>query len=104
MRHANTRRGQNEGSIYKRTDGRWEAKINLGYVNGVRMRKSFYGETRREVKDQMTAALHLQQQGLPVAHERQTVAQFLNGGLKRRCALPCGHARPRATGRSSHFT
>ncbi len=33
------KRGQNEGSIYKRPDGRWCAQVNLGYVNGKRKRK-----------------------------------------------------------------
>ena len=55
------KRGQNEGTIYQRADGRWEAKITIGYVNGARKRKSYYGDTRREVKEQMTAALHQQQ-------------------------------------------
>ncbi len=71
------KRGQNEGSIYKRDDGRWVAVLSLGYVGGKRKRKSFYGETRKDVQAQLTAALRDQQQGLPVAVERQTVAQFL---------------------------
>jgi len=44
------RRGQNEGSIYKRKDGRWTACLNLGYQNGKLKRKYFYGETRAEVQ------------------------------------------------------
>ena len=27
-----SKRGQNEGSIYQREDGRWCAQVNLGYV------------------------------------------------------------------------
>jgi len=71
------RRGQNEGSIFKRADGRWCAQVNLGYVDGKRKRKSLYGETRREVQEQMTKVLRDVQQGVPVSTERQTVAQFL---------------------------
>ncbi len=71
------RRGQNEGSIYKRGDGRWVGVISLGYKNSKRHRKSFYGETRREVQEKLTAALRSHQQGLPPPPERQTVGQFL---------------------------
>ena len=73
-----SKRGQNEGSIYKRKDGRWVAVVNLGYKDGRRWRKSFYGETRKEVQERLTAALRAHQQGLPVAPERQTVGQFLD--------------------------
>jgi integrase len=76
------RRGQNEGSIFKRADGRWCAQMNLGYVNGKRKRKYFYGDTRRQVQDQLTKALRDVQQGLPVATERLTVDKFLTRWLE----------------------
>jgi integrase len=76
------KRGQNEGSIYRRQDGRWAAVVNLGYAGGKRKRKTFYGDTRREVQQQLTKALRDQQQGLPVAFPRQTVAQFLEQWLR----------------------
>lgn len=75
------RRGQNEGSIYKRADGRWAASLTLGYHNGMRKRKTFYGKTRGEVREQLTAALRTQQQGLPIVAERQTVAHYLTAWL-----------------------
>lgn len=75
------KRGQNEGSVHKRKDGRWAATISLGYQNGRRVRKSFYGDTRREVQERLTQALRDQQQGLPIATERQTVGQFLQNWL-----------------------
>ena len=76
------KRGQNEGSIYKRRDGRWVATISLGYKAGKRCRKSFYGKTRRTVQEQLTAALRAHQQGLPAAPERQNVANFLERWLE----------------------
>jgi len=81
------RRGHDEGSITKRADGSWEAKISLGYRSGKdgkvrRVRKSFYGKTRREVADKLNLALRDHQQGLPVAVERQTVATFLDRWLE----------------------
>lgn len=75
------KRGQNEGSIYKRDDGRWCAVLSLGYVDGKRKRKSFYGNTRKEVQEQLTAALSEQQKGSPVIVERQNVEQFLTQWL-----------------------
>lgn len=71
------KRGHNEGSIYKRDDGRWVASLTLGYDGGTRKRKSFYGDTRKEVQEQLTKALRDQQQGLPMTNDRKTVEQFL---------------------------
>ena len=76
------KRGSNEGSIFKRKDGRWAATINLGWQEGKRKRKTFYGKTREDVQKKLTAALHTFQQGLPVASEKQTVGQFLTGWLE----------------------
>jgi len=77
------KRGQNEGSIYKRPDGRWCAQVNLGYVNGKRKRKYLYGDTRAEVAAQMTKVQHdLQQYIMPVADERLTVKAFLTRWLE----------------------
>jgi integrase len=75
------KRGQNEGSIFKRKDGRWVAILNIGYRDGARRRKHFYGNTRRDVQERLTAALRAQQQGLPVAPERQTLGDFLRHWL-----------------------
>ena len=75
------RRGQNEGSIYKRSDGRWAASLNLGLQGGRRRRKNFYGRTRKEVQKKLTAALNAHQQGLPLANDQITVAAFLEKWL-----------------------
>ena len=45
----NRRRGQNEGSVYKRTDGRWCAAVSMG--NG--QRKYVYGATAAETRDRL---------------------------------------------------
>src|SRR5258708_16350072 len=67
------RRGQGEGSIYQRKDGRWTAAITLEN----RKRKTFYGKTRKEVQEQLTKALHEQQQGTLATGSHQTVRTFL---------------------------
>jgi len=76
-----SKRGQNEGSIYKRKDGRWAGAVSLGYVGGKLKRKAVYGGTRREVQDRMTVILRDQLRGIPAIGERQTLADFLERWL-----------------------
>ena len=76
------RRGRDEGSIYKRGDGRWTGAVTLGYEGGKRKRKSLYGRTRKEVQEKLTKVLRDQQQGLPVPIGKETVGQFLERWLK----------------------
>jgi len=71
------KRGNAEGSIYKRADGRWAASVSLDRG----WRKSFYGRTREDVAHKLTAALKAKQDGLPVVGERQTVGQYLASWL-----------------------
>ena len=78
---ATQRRGKGEGSITRLADGRWQARVDLGYEGGKRVRKAFYGKTRKEVQEKLTTALHDHQRGLPLPDERQTVGQFLTDWL-----------------------
>jgi integrase len=71
------KRGQNEGSIFQRRDGRWVSIVNQGWHNGKRVRKSYYGATRKEVQDQLTRALSDIQKGLPVVSDKQTLGKHL---------------------------
>lgn len=75
------KRGQNEGSIYKRKDGRWSAAVTLGYENGMLKRKSLYGKTRAEVQNKLTATLNDIRQGIPIVTQQQTVSEFLDRWL-----------------------
>jgi integrase len=68
-----TKRGNGEGSITQLSDGRWQARITL--ENG--KRKAFYGETRAEAAQKLAAALRDRDRGLPIASEKQTLAQYL---------------------------
>jgi integrase len=81
------KRGQGEGSIFKRKDGRWASTINLGYLGGKLRRKTFYGKTRAEVAEKLTGALGDKKKGIPISTERQTIGQFLDRWL-RDCAKP----------------
>ena len=76
------KRGNSEGSIYKRDDGRWASTVSLGWEGGKRKRKTFYGRTRREVQEKLVKAQHALQQGLTVTSEKQTVGQFLQQWLE----------------------
>lgn len=71
------RRGSNEGNIYRRTDGRWEARISLGYRGGRRIRRSYYGRTRREVQEQLDAARRDRHEGVLAPDKRLTLGRFL---------------------------
>ncbi|MCM8746829.1 hypothetical protein NET03_09870 [Thermomicrobium sp. CFH 73360] len=75
------RRGRFEGTLYHRADGRWEAKVGLGFINGRWVRKSIYGRTRREVQEKLTILLANVQRSLPVLDERTTVGEFLTQWL-----------------------
>lgn len=70
-------RGNSEGSMFQRKDGRWCSAVDLGWENGKRKRKYLYGNTRKSVADALNRALRDKAQGLPVAVEKQTVEQFL---------------------------
>lgn len=51
------RRGNNEGSIYQRKDGKWAAVLTVGVKpDGKANRKFLYGKTRKEVADKLREA------------------------------------------------
>lgn len=76
------KRGQNEGSITKRKDGRWVARLTVGYEGGTQNRKCIYGRTRDEVAGKLAEALKAKRDGLPVANDRITFGQFLDKWLE----------------------
>lgn len=75
-------RGRNEGTIRKRADGRWEARLNLARVGGKRVRKSFFGKTREEAAEKLAAHTAQRNAGIPVAHGNGTASEFLTGWLE----------------------
>jgi integrase len=69
-------------SIYHRkSDGRWCAVINLGWQDGKRIRKNFYGATADEVQKQLDAARETLRKGLPVRLDQQNVGDYLDSWL-----------------------
>ena len=71
------KRGQGEGSISQRKDGRYMARLSVG--DGKRL--TFYGETREEVRDLLVTAQANKLKGTLVTGPRQTVTQFLESWL-----------------------
>ena len=75
------KRGNAEGSVYKRRDNRWAATIHLGYENGKRKRRTFYSTTRQGAVKKLVAAQRAVDGGLPLPSETVTVSEFLRHWL-----------------------
>ncbi len=58
-----SKRGNGEGSISKRSDGRWEAR----YVGQDGRRRSLFAATRQEAADRLREALRARDHGIPQA-------------------------------------
>ncbi len=68
------KRGNGEGSIYRRNDGRWVGEMT---IEG-RQRKFVYGKTRKDVQEKLRAAIQEKQEGVVLTGTaRQTLEQFL---------------------------
>lgn len=73
------RRGAGEGSIYRRKgDGRWAGAITTSADGS---RKVYYGKTRKEVADKISAALEAHAKGMLPKGRPSTVAVFLDRWL-----------------------
>jgi integrase len=85
------KRAHGEGSINKRSDGRWEAKVSLGYdTEGKRKRKTVYGRTQAEVRDKLDA-LRRQVSDGTYADTKLTLKDYLNKWLDHKAS----NVRPR---------
>ncbi len=72
------RRAWGEGTIHRRKDGLFEGKVSLGIVDGKRVRKTIYGQSRREVAEALRD-LKLRFQG---ADFTVTVGEYLTDWLE----------------------
>jgi integrase len=71
------RRSRGTGSITRRPDGRYEGRLDLGWVDGHRKRLSFYGTTQLQIERALRDALHDADRGLPTHTSSPTVATYL---------------------------
>lgn len=94
---ATKRRGNGEGSIFRRSDGRWVAKVANGYdASGKRRRKTVYGKTKREVQDKLTELQQRQKLGALAESKGVSIAQYLERWLEdsvRGSVRPSTHER-----------
>jgi integrase len=71
-----SRRGNGEGSISHRPDGRWQAQVT---VEG--KRRAVYGRTREDAAAKLQALQHAVTGGLPAPDGRATVGRYLDSWL-----------------------
>lgn len=74
------KRGNGEGSISHRPDGRWQGSITLGRDdNGKLIRKYFYGKTRKEVANKINAAIEINnRKSYILRNSNPTLGQWAN--------------------------
>jgi len=78
-------RGNGEGTIYKRKDGKWCGQLTIGTTpEGKQKRKSFYGDTRKEVARKMTEMKHKLFTGTYIEQTNMKLGNWLKKWVKGR--------------------
>ena len=78
-----SKKGNNEGTIRKRSDGRWEARCTVGYDEaGKQVQRSIYGKTRADVVQQMNQILVSMAANEYVAPNKMTVCMWFETWLR----------------------
>ena len=78
-----SKKGNNEGTIRKRSDGRWEARCTVGYDDdGKQVQRSIYGKTRAEVMQQLNQILVSMAANEYIAPSKMTVGIWFETWLK----------------------
>ena len=76
------KRGNGEGSIRKRSDGRWEGIIVVGHKNdGSAILKSVFGKTQKECIANLQTAIELYKGAELTEDSRMTLGEWLNRWL-----------------------
>jgi len=65
---------QGQGGVHLRVDGRWEARLSLGWARGRRIMKSFFGHSRDEVERKLEQAKQKLAKGIPLTTHRRPKA------------------------------
>lgn len=87
MTRKSSKKGNGEGTITHRKDGRWEARITHGRrPDGQPGRITVYGKTRKEVAEQLNALLTAQNRGVLVTPEKLTFGVYMQQWLDRKKA------------------
>ena len=77
-----SRRGNNEGSIYKDKQGRWRGLVSMPSANGQYKRKYIYGKTRKEVSDKMNELLRQLRTNTYIKPCKTSLYEFLHMWLE----------------------
>jgi integrase len=76
------RRGNGEGSVSQRPDGRWQAQVTIGYgPDGKPKRRTFYGKSRKEAVGKMNLALHEIRTGNYIEPTKLTLGEWMEKWL-----------------------
>jgi integrase len=76
------RRAHGEGTIVKRSDGRFQAALDLGTINGKRRRRYVYGKTKKEVADKLQQLKQEQRMGISLEPSRERMDDYLEYWLE----------------------
>ena len=77
------KKGNNEGSIRKRSNGTWEGRYSDGRDdNGKQIQRSVYGKTRKEVSEKLNSVLHRMQTGTYISPNDMNLKDWLLQWLK----------------------
>ena len=76
------KRGNNEGSVYQMSDGRWAAAITITTAGGKKKRKFSYTSTQQKAIDKLTELRQQKKDGVPFTDERLTVEQWMKAWLR----------------------
>ena len=74
------KRGNGEGSIYRRKDGRWAGQHTIQTATGPK-RKSVYGRTRAEVDTKLAKAIAESENGIAFDAGKMPVGAYLDSWL-----------------------
>lgn len=77
-----SRRVRGSGGVYRRKDGRWEAKAYFQTVDGAARRLHLYGKTAKEASDKLTAYLAKASQGIPIPDRAWSINDYLDYYLR----------------------
>lgn len=75
------RRARGSGAVFRRGDGRWVGEIDYGWDGKRHVRKTIYGNSRRETEDRIRAVLNDRDAGLPPPTRSPQLAAFLDRWL-----------------------
>ena len=82
MRRPARRRVNGDGSLTKRSDGRWMGRYYAWTSAGTRKRITIYGKTRQDAADKMREAQERNRQGIPVPDRAWKLGDWLDYWLE----------------------